>query len=154
MDAANSLEGRQGYRLRSLRDLWVEVSVDLDRPGPIDVVTDFDALSDAIAEIAAGGGFAIRIRSEGGPCADAALIIEDCAVELGAALAEALGPAGSGIVLRMAPAGFEAAVLGPLARALGARVETAAQGDEASGFGAAGRAIRAALRREAVLSRR
>lgn len=147
MDAAISPEARQGYRLRSLRDLWVEVSVDLDRPGPVDVVTDFDALSDAIAEIAAGGGFAIRMRSEGGPCADAPLIIEDCALELGAALAEALGPAAAGVAFRIAPAGFEAAVLEPLARALGARVEPGGQGGDGSGFAAAGRAIRAVLSR-------
>jgi len=111
MEPAASFTARRGYRLRSLRDSRVEVAVDLDRPGPVDVVTDLDALSEAIAGIAAGGGFALWLRSEGGPCADARLIVEDCALELGAALAEALGPASPGIVLRGAPAAAAAAGL-------------------------------------------
>jgi imidazoleglycerol phosphate dehydratase HisB len=50
-----------------------------------------DALSQALAAFGAGGGFALRLYSEGGPCADSRLIAEDCALELGAALREALG---------------------------------------------------------------
>lgn len=165
METTTSADARQGYRLRNLRDIWVEVAVDLDRPGPVDVVTDLDALSAALAEIASGGGFALRLRSEGGPCADAQLIVEDCALELGAALAEALGPAAADIVLPVAPAVgaaealspvLEAVLLHSLARALGARVETGKAGAAGndSRFEAAGRAIRAAMRREAPVSRR
>jgi len=82
---------RRAHRIRRLRDSWLEVSVDLDRTGPVDVVTDMDALSQALAAFGAGGGFALRLYSEGGPCADSRLIAEDCALELGAALREALG---------------------------------------------------------------
>lgn len=167
METAISVDSHQGYRLRSLRDIWVEVAVDLDRQGPVDVVTDLDALSDALAEIAAGGGFALRLRCEGGPCADAQLVVEDCALELGAALAEALGPSAAGIVFRDLPAtgsrsalppALEAALLESLARALGARVEAGARDRDANragaaGFRAIGQSIRAAMSREANLSR-
>ncbi len=54
MDAATTTGARQGYRMRCLRDIWVEVTVDLDREGPVEVVTDFDALSESIARIAVG----------------------------------------------------------------------------------------------------
>ncbi len=77
METTISSAARQGYRLRNLRDIWVEVSVDFDRAEPVDVVTDLDALSAVLAEIAAGGGFALRLRCEGGPCADARLVVED-----------------------------------------------------------------------------
>lgn len=96
MDASMTTSARQGYRMRCLRDIWVEVTVDLDRQGPVEVVTDIDALSEAIRRVAAAGGFALRLACEGGPCADAERVVADCALELGAALAEALGPAAPG----------------------------------------------------------
>jgi len=105
MEAATTTGTRQGYRMRCLRDLWVEVAVDLDRDGPVNVVTDDDALSEAIARIATAGGFALRLACEGGPSADPERMVEDCALELGAALGEALGPGASGVDFRDAVAG-------------------------------------------------
>lgn len=96
MNADITTGAGRGYRMRCLRDLRVEVAVDLDRKGPVEVVTDIDALSEAIARIAADGGFALRLTCEGGPSADAERVVEDCALELGAALGEALGARASG----------------------------------------------------------
>ena len=96
MQVTPTHQARQGHRWRRIRESWLEVDVDLDRDGPVDVVTDIDALSEAIGDLAAGGGFALRLYSEGGPCADARLVAEDCALELGAALREALGDSTKG----------------------------------------------------------
>ena len=168
MEAATTTGARQGYRMRCLRDLWVEVTVDLDREGPVEVVTDFDALSESIARVAEGGGFALRLACEGGPCADAGRVVEDCALELGAALRDALGPAASGVTIRSAPgpdaagplpAGLTAVFLESLGRALGARVEIDAGGQDprpapGDGLAGVGRAIRAAARPREAFSRR
>jgi hypothetical protein len=158
MDAAITPGARQGYRMRCLRDIWVEVAVDLDREGPVEVVTDFDALSESIARIAVGGGFALRLACEGGPCADADRVIEDCALELGAALREALGPAASGVAFRGAP-GSDAAFFESLGRALGARFELELRGQDLQAaspdcFAGVGKAIRAAARSREAISRR
>ncbi len=93
MEGMTRVQARNGYRRRSLRDSWLEVSVDLDRTAPVEVVTDSDALSEALVAFAAGGGFALRLYCEGGHCSDLRLVVEDCALELGAALRDALGSA-------------------------------------------------------------
>ena len=93
MHATTTQPGRQGHRWRCLRESWLAVDVDLDCAGPVAVATDIDALSRAIERLAAGGGFALALDGEGGPCADARLVVEDCGYELGAALSEALGGA-------------------------------------------------------------
>ena len=91
METSNIPVARQGYRRRCLRDIWLEVAVDFDRTAPVDIVTDLDAFSDALARLATGGGFALRLHCEGGPRADTRLLVEDCALELGSALHEAMG---------------------------------------------------------------
>jgi imidazoleglycerol-phosphate dehydratase/histidinol-phosphatase len=93
METSNIPAARQGYRRRCLSDIWLEVAVDFDRLAPVDVVTDLDAFSDALGLLARGGGFALRLHCEGGPCADTRLLVEDCALELGAALRDAIGSA-------------------------------------------------------------
>lgn len=91
METSNVPVARQGYRRRCLSDIWLEVAVDFDRPAAVDVVTDLDAFSDALGQLASGGGFGLRLYCEGGPCADTRLLVEDCALELGAALRDAMG---------------------------------------------------------------
>lgn len=91
MDATDTHSARHGHRWRCLRESWIQVDVDLDRAQPVAVATDIDALSRAIERLAASGGFALTLDGEGGPCADAQLVVEDCGYELGAALREALG---------------------------------------------------------------
>jgi imidazoleglycerol phosphate dehydratase HisB len=93
MQATSMQPGRHGHRWRCLRESWLAVDVDLDSAGPVAVATDIDALSLAIERLAASGGFALALDGEGGPCADARLVVEDCGYELGAALREALGGA-------------------------------------------------------------
>jgi imidazoleglycerol phosphate dehydratase HisB len=167
MEATTSHPGRHAHRWRCLRESWLQVDVDLDRAQPVAVRTDSDALSRAIERLAASGGFALALDGEGGPCADARLVVEDCGYELGAALREALGPAASGIAIHGAcdtaaasalPAPLAAAFIESLGRALGAEVRIAARGERheagAEIFTAAGRAIRAAARGREALSRR
>ena len=93
MHATSMQPGRQGHRWRCLRESWLAVDVDLDSAEPVAVATDIDTLSRAIERLAASGGFALALDGEGGPCADARLVVEDCGYELGAALREALGGA-------------------------------------------------------------
>jgi imidazoleglycerol phosphate dehydratase HisB len=99
MEISNNPAIRQGYRRRCLSDIWLEVAVDFDRLAPVDVVTDLDTFSDALGQLAAGGGFALRLHCEGGPCADTRLLVEDCALELGAALRDAIGSATTGALV-------------------------------------------------------
>ena len=96
METSSIPAARQGYRRRCLSDIWLEVAVDFDRRAPVDIVTDLDAFSDALGQLAEGGGFALRLHCECGPCADTRLLVEDCALELGAALREAIGSATTG----------------------------------------------------------
>jgi len=91
MEATDTHSVRHAHRWRCLRESWIQVDVDLDRAQPVAVATDIDALSRAIEQLAASGGFALTLDGEGGPCADAQLVVEDCGYELGAALREALG---------------------------------------------------------------
>jgi imidazoleglycerol phosphate dehydratase HisB len=106
MHAIATQPGRHGHRWRRLRESWLAVDVDLDRAQPVAVATDIDALSRAIERLAASGGFALALAGEGGPCADARLVVEDCGYELGAALREALvGAAVAGRMARRAAAG-------------------------------------------------
>lgn len=148
---------RQGHRWRCLRDSRLEVDVDLDRAQPIVVETDIDALTRALERLAGSGGFALRLYGEAGPNADAQLIAEDCGYELGAALADALGPAASSIIFGSAgeaspadglPAGLVMNFFESFTRALGARIAvetgTDTSQDRRDPFAAAGRAIRAA----------
>ena len=93
MHETSTQPGRQAHRWRCLRESWLAVDVDLDSAEPAAVATDIDALSRAIERLAASGGFALALDGEGGPCADARLVVEDCGYELGAALREALGGA-------------------------------------------------------------
>jgi len=169
MQATSLQPGRHGHRWRCLRESRVEVDVNLDRRGPVHVVTDRDDLSEAIAAVASGGGFALRLYSEGGPCADTRLIVENCGYELGAALREALGPTASGIALpqkiavgaAMGLSGvLAAAFCESLGRGLGVRVEASSPFSEmsppdAEGFVGVGRAIAsAAQQRPEDVSRR
>lgn len=91
MHTTTTAEVRQGHRWRSVSGSWLAVDVDLDRAQPVAVATDIDALSRAVEALARSGGFALALDGEGGPCADAQLVVEDCGYELGAALREAIG---------------------------------------------------------------
>lgn len=91
MNAVTIAPGRQAYRQRHTREIWLEVVVDLDRPAPVAVQTDVGFLNHLVVQLARQGGFSLHLACEGGPRADARLIVEDCALELGEALREALG---------------------------------------------------------------
>lgn len=91
MNAVTITSGRQGHRQRRTREISLEVAVDLDRAGAVAVQTDIGFLNQLIGQLARQGGFSLYLACEGGPRADARLIVEDCALELGGALRDALG---------------------------------------------------------------
>jgi imidazoleglycerol phosphate dehydratase HisB len=71
--------------------IWLEVAIDLDRPEPVEVETDIGYLNELIGYLARNGGFGLTMACEGGLRADQGLIMQDCALELGGALWQALG---------------------------------------------------------------
>lgn len=96
MNAQVSSGRRQAWRQRHTREIALAVSIDLDRSEPVRIETDIGFLNQLLEQLARRGGFALKLSCEGGPRADARLIVEDCAIELGAALREAIGDSAEG----------------------------------------------------------
>ncbi|MBM5812722.1 MAG: bifunctional histidinol-phosphatase/imidazoleglycerol-phosphate dehydratase HisB [Gammaproteobacteria bacterium] len=76
---------------RRTRETAIEAEVDLGAEEPVEVVTGIGFFDHMLEQIARHGGFALRLRCTGDLHVDEHHTIEDCALALGAALAEALG---------------------------------------------------------------
>ena len=87
MNAVTEVQPRTACRRRYTREIFLEAAIDLDRSEPVIVSTDIGYLNHQIAQLARQAGFALWLSCEAGPHADARLVLEDCALELGAALA-------------------------------------------------------------------
>jgi imidazoleglycerol-phosphate dehydratase/histidinol-phosphatase len=96
MSAMISGCGRQVSRQRHTREIALTVSIDLDRSDPVWVETDIGFLNHLLEQLARAGGFSLKLSCEGGPRADDRLVVEDCGLELGAALRAAAGDAAEG----------------------------------------------------------
>lgn len=99
---------------RRTRETAIEAEVDLGRDEPIEVATGIGFLDHMLEQVARHGGFALRLRCSGDLHVDEHHTVEDCALALGAALAEALGErrgiARYGFVLPMDEARAQVAV--------------------------------------------
>src|SRR3954471_1696872 len=76
---------------RTTKETKVRVEVDLDGSGRVDVATGIGFYDHMLAQLGRHGGLDLTVRSDGDLHIDAHHTVEDTALALGAALAEALG---------------------------------------------------------------
>jgi imidazoleglycerol-phosphate dehydratase len=82
---------RTGRVERTTAESKVLVEVDLDGAGAVDVGTGIGFYDHMLAQLGKHGGFDLRVRTEGDLDVDAHHTVEDTALALGGAFAEALG---------------------------------------------------------------
>lgn len=82
---------RLGQAVRDTKETRIVCAVDLDAPGPIKIETGVGFFDHMLEQIAAHGGFSLRLQCEGDLHTDPHHTIEDSAIALGQALKQALG---------------------------------------------------------------
>lgn len=82
---------RTGQAVRDTKETRIVCAVDLDNPGPVKIATGVGFFDHMLEQVAAHGGFAIRLSCEGDLHTDPHHTIEDSAIALGQALKAALG---------------------------------------------------------------
>jgi imidazoleglycerol-phosphate dehydratase len=83
--------GRVGRVERNTHESKVSVRVDLDGSGSVDVSTGIGFYDHMLAQLGKHGGFDLRVQTTGDLEVDAHHTVEDTALALGTAFAEALG---------------------------------------------------------------
>ncbi|WP_288758435.1 imidazoleglycerol-phosphate dehydratase HisB [uncultured Brevundimonas sp.] len=82
---------RVGQAVRDTKETRIVCAVDLDASGPIRIETGVGFFDHMLEQIAAHGGFSLRLQCEGDLHTDPHHTIEDSAIALGQALKQALG---------------------------------------------------------------
>jgi len=82
---------RTGQAVRDTRETRIVCAVDLDATGPIRIETGVGFFDHMLEQVAAHGGFSLRLQCEGDLHTDPHHTIEDSAIALGQALKQALG---------------------------------------------------------------
>ncbi len=82
---------RVGQAVRDTRETRIVCAVDLDAPAPVRIQTGVGFFDHMLEQIAAHGGFSLRLQCEGDLHTDPHHTIEDSAIALGQALKQALG---------------------------------------------------------------
>lgn len=82
---------RTGQAVRDTKETRIVCAVDLDAPGPVVIQTGVGFFDHMLEQIAAHGGFSLRLACEGDLHTDPHHTIEDSAIALGQALKQALG---------------------------------------------------------------
>ncbi|MFC5342528.1 imidazoleglycerol-phosphate dehydratase HisB [Brevundimonas staleyi] len=82
---------RVGQAVRDTKETRIVCAVDLDATGPIKIETGVGFFDHMLEQVAAHGGFSLRLQCEGDLHTDPHHTIEDSAIALGLALKQALG---------------------------------------------------------------
>lgn len=82
---------RTGQAVRDTKETRIVCAVDLDAAGPIRIETGVGFFDHMLEQVAAHGGFSLRLQCEGDLHTDPHHTIEDSAIALGQALKQALG---------------------------------------------------------------
>lgn len=82
---------RTGEAVRDTRETRIVCAVDLDASGPVAIATGVGFFDHMLEQVAAHGGFSLRLACEGDLHTDPHHTIEDSAIALGQALKQALG---------------------------------------------------------------
>ena len=86
-----SRPARTGQAVRDTKETRIVCAVDLDATGPITIQTGVGFFDHMLEQVAAHGGFSLRLSCEGDLHTDPHHTIEDSAIALGQALKQALG---------------------------------------------------------------
>lgn len=88
---ASTRPARTGQAVRDTKETRIVCAVDLDAAGPVRIATGVGFFDHMLEQVAAHGGFSIRLSCEGDLHTDPHHTIEDSAIALGQALKQALG---------------------------------------------------------------
>jgi len=88
---AGARANRTGQSVRDTKETRIVCAVDLDATGPITITTGVGFFDHMLEQVAAHGGFSLRLACEGDLHTDPHHTIEDSAIALGQALKQALG---------------------------------------------------------------
>ncbi|MDQ6784397.1 MAG: imidazoleglycerol-phosphate dehydratase HisB [Actinomycetota bacterium] len=82
---------RTARRSRSTKETSIDITVDLDGGGPVDVDTGLPFFDHMVAQLGRHAGWALSVRAQGDLAVDAHHTVEDVGIALGESVCEALG---------------------------------------------------------------
>jgi imidazoleglycerol-phosphate dehydratase len=91
MSITDTAGRRTASRARATKETSIELSIDLDGAGVVEVSTGLPFFDHMLSQVGRHGGFDLRIRAVGDVEVDAHHTVEDVGITLGEAFAEALG---------------------------------------------------------------